>query len=615
MVEFRPTRSAQRGAIPIPKANPARDIARGVSQVAGAVAGAAMDDRQLDERQRETDHAAEMAELNRRRQAEIADSAGRFAVLQAEMQTEAEQARIAPDAKPGATGHADAMRIKFDQRLSEFRATLSQDEEVQARFGPMIAKTGADLYRRERAFEMSETAKHQGNQWQTYSDAKLIQLQRNPTLENLQSALDESTGLIEGMGFTGTERAQIANLTHRGMATTVLEAQIAGGVEGAERARQILDEGHLDHFLDADTRDSLYGSIDRTKEMERIRQERAEVEATRTAQEQVRTVRAMLDAGAEPTPAEMAAVKQNISLLPPHEQVEFAALEVQLTVNQDTRGKSSIAIRNNRDDLQRKVDAGKATQTEQIYLQAYNQRLEAAIEAEKDETGDLLSQGIPGRTQAIEMWQKYPSDLRFEKAERQERGLGHIAILPAASSRAQAIRGREIRKAKQIFEKDTVEADFRGYVGSLSAILEDQYDDKLSVALDLYAAHLNDKPDLKYDVRTFRQYINVAMGAIKRQDGVWQGGISTVNQRRVLLPDRLSGQEFANSIAKTDWSQARDAKGQPVQKSWIVDHMFPVLVEETPTKSYYHMKDFRGNILLAPNGKPLRWGVENGVRR
>lgn len=616
MVEFRPTRSHQSAAIPILKANPAADIARGVAAVAGAVAGAGMDERRLDERQRQVDHEVEMAELRRRRQAEVADAAGRYAEMQGQIGTMMDELRISPDAKPGAVGHTDAARVKVQERIAAFRQTLSNDEEVQNQFGPMLARLAAETERRERAFEMAETGKHQGNQWKIYSDAQMVALQRNPTLDQLNKALEESTGLIDAMGIPATARAAVLDATHKSYVKTALDAQIAGGQQSANAVKQILDAGHLDQFLTAEDRENYFGRIDRTNERARIEAERAEADARRTAKQTVDALETMLKLGATPSDVEMQAGRDAAKLLPPAEQVSFAALDVQRNVNRMTLDKDAATIRHDRDLLRAKVRSGRATQSDELYLRAYDQRLETQMDAEAEDGRTQLGEGPAGRIARVEQSMQMDAATRFETLERMERGLGHASLLPTPSSRRMAIEGRAIRKAQpDLVVAKEARAAFRLSVGSVAGLLGEQFDDKLGIAMDLYAHDMSRRASKEFNPNLFAQYVNISLGATKRADGAWQGGLALVNGRKTIIPDRLSPDEFRTTIARSDWSAARDTAGQPVAKDFIINHMVPVLADEQPDHSSYYFQDSSGGYLMAENGRRLMLKMRNGIGR
>lgn len=612
MVDFRPTASASSGRMPIPQRGVAgREIARGGAALGEALFGAAMQDRQLDERQRQVDHELQMAELQRARQAEIADAAGRFAELKGGLAIYGEELKVAPGAKPGAAGHAATFATEADRRLKEFADTLSADPEVRSRFQPMIQAAFTEMTTREQAWEIGERGKYQGDQWKKYADGKTIEVQGAP-LDKLLAAIDESTSLAEGMGFTGNVRAAVLDATHRGMAVSWIDSRVAAGQQA--EVREILQQGLLDPFLTADLKTRFLDAADRADAQAAHEAEAAASRQRDAARETVKAVQSLLDAGAEPTTAEMNSLYAAAKSLPPDEQIDVAAIGVQRDVNRATRGQTPTQIRRERDRLAAKVEAGTASRAEQMMLKAYGVRLDSAEDAESERISGLLGGGgAQGQLAAIEATNGLDRESRVSVLEKASPGLGHVALLPTATSRQMAVQGAEIRKAQPdlVDAKEAREA-FRQNVGRIGGELGAGYDDKLAVAMNMYAVHVSRAPQDGFNKNLFWQYTNIAFGATKRGDGKWQGGLGTVNERRVVLPDHVTQGELVTAIARTDWSKAQDHRGRPVGKAFITGSMWPELIEETPTYSKYRMTDAAGNMLTTDGTTPLYLRVANG---
>ncbi len=614
MVDFRPAGSARSGRMPIPqRSRGGSDIARGIGQVGDALFNAEMQDRQLDERDRDVDHQLEMAELARKRQAEIADAAGRFAEVKGGLAIYSEELKVAPGAKPGAAGHAAAFAMEADKRLKEFAGTLSADPEVRTRFEPMIQSALTEFTTREKAWEIGETGKYQGEQWKKYANGKNIELQTG-AIDKLFSAIEESTSLAEGMGFTGTQRVAILDATHREMAVSFIDARMASGQQAEIRA--LLKKGILDPFMTAEMKDKYYTEADRADERAAMTAARAQADAERVARETLGGVQKLLDSGAEPSPQEMKNAEAAAALLPPAQRVELAVMQTQLAINRETRGLGVDDIRHRRDFLRARVDAGKATQEQQLMLRAYDKRLEAAEDREADDTKLELGAGVQGRVAAVERLQARDPDTRFRVGEKAEAGLGFAATLPAASSRRMAIEGGDARKnRKDLFdEKLTKEmrTAFRSNMGSVATGLQgSEYSGREALAMDLYAADVVRNGRTGFDAKLFWQYQNIAFGATRRADGKFQGGLGTVNGRRVELPQEMSDVEFRSFVARSSFAAAVDDAGRAIPKSFITTRMTPQLDEVSADgRTYwYKMVGASGATLKDKDGRDLRLPV------
>jgi hypothetical protein len=327
-------------------------------------------------------------------------------------------------------------------------------------------------------------------------------------------------------------------------------------------------------------------------------------------------VQALLDSGAEPTPQQMKDAEAAVALLPMEQRVEYVALNTQVAVNRETRGLGVDDIRHRRDFLRARVDAGKATQEQQLMLRAYDKRLEVAEDREADDTKLELGAGVAGRVAAVERLQARDPDTRFRVGEKAEQGLGFAASLPAASSRRMAIEGADARKnRKDLFDdKATKEmrAAFRSNMGSVATGLQgSEYAGREALAMDLYAADVVRNGRSGFDAKLFWQYQNIAFGATRRADGQFQGGLGTVNGRRVELPQEMSDTEFRSFVARSSFAAAVDDAGRPIPKSFITTRMTPRLDEvSTDGRTYwYKMVGPSGATLKDKEGRDLRLPV------
>lgn len=237
----------------------------------------------------------------------------------------------------------------------------------------------------------------------------------------------------------------------------------------------------------------------------------------------------------------------------------------------------------------------------------------------KDAAAELkeMAGTTAGMIEAVGRLAGLPSmEQRFAGGQELGDNVGHIAVLPTAAVRSAAIEGGAIRKDRpDIVKKIDFSPVYSGVVGNLSRDLGEQYGAKMEVAMNLYANWAARTGNVAFDKAAARKYVNVAFGAVQRSNGQWQGGIGEVNDRAVILPDKLTQAELLSTIARTDWSQARGRDGSPVAKSFIVAKMHPELVDETPTHMIYNMVDPRGAELRGPTGKVLPFVVPKAISK
>lgn len=583
-----------------------RPIVAALDRLADTASGIVRQDRLDDEADREAAHRAEMQRLERERAAKIADRAGAFAEFRAGLDQFANETRVGPEAKPGAAGHADLVAAEVERRTTEFRATLGDDPEVVARFEPLLRGEAASTIGRERAWELAQFGQYQSENFKKFRDSNGIELQKAPTAENFKVAMAQTQMLAEGMKVSGNVSAALMDDAGSYYARTVLDAQLAGG--NSEAVRSIVNEGLFDAYLDPKSRAAYLAGADLVDQRAAAEAEQAQREQVAAAREAVKTVQELIAQGAQPTAEQMKAAADAGSVLPPSEQVELAGLAVGVDVAQRTRGWSAAQLMNWSTALQAKVDAGTASQWEQMALKHVRSRYDFVADSEADQNKEIVKTP-EGRLQLVNgLASSADRTAAFDAAQRAQPGLGHVMLLPTKAARAMAIQGREIRKAQpDLVPMDKAATTFRLTLGRVAGVLGSEFDDKLGLAADLYAqsASRHGRTKENFDAAGFAEMVQLTMGATWR-DGVRYGGIGRINGGAVLLPDNVTEAGFARLIARTDFSGAVDGNKRPIAKSWITGHMVPVWQrDDADGRAVYHLFDENGGRLMHRDGVPF----------
>lgn len=256
MIEPRIARGFRQSGAYVPDGSSAsRPIVAGLSRLGSALFGADRQEFADDEADREAAHRIEMAQLERERAATIADRAGALAELRSGLAGFADEARVAPDAKPGAIGHGDKVAAEVERRVTEFRETLGNDPEVTQRFEPLLRGEAAAAIGRERAWELQQFGQYQGDNWKKFRDSQAIELQQVPSGAAFTAAIAQSALLIDGMALPANIRASLKDDAGNLYAKTVLQAQLDGGNSAAVRALISLPQ------LKTDVRPKVEGNI------------------------------------------------------------------------------------------------------------------------------------------------------------------------------------------------------------------------------------------------------------------------------------------------------------------------------------------------------------------
>lgn len=606
MVDFIPARTFRRADAFIPNSSQrARSVAASLDRFADTVGGAVRQDAIDTEADKEAAHRAEMARLERERAATIADRAGAFAEFRAGLDQYANESRVGPDAKPGAAGHGDKVAAEVERRTAEFRATLGNDPDVIARFEPLLRGEAAGTIGRERAWELQQFGQYQSTNFQKFRDSNGIELQKAPTAENFKIAMAQTEMLADGMKVSGNVRDALLTDAGTYYARTALDAQLAGG--NSEAVRAIIKEGLFDTYLDPKLRETYLKGADLVDQRKAAEVEAAQAEQLKAAREAVKTVQELIAQGAQPTPEQMKAVEAAGAILPDSEKVELAGLAIGVDVAKRTQGWTAAQLKSWENGLQAKVSAGTANQWEQMALQHVRARYESTADREADASKEFVATPQGRLSFVNELSQAPDRAAAFDSAERAQKGLGHIMLLPTKQARQMAIEGREIRKAQpDLVPTDKAQMAFRSTLGRVAGLLGDEFDDKLGIAMDLYAqsASRHGRTKDNFDAAGFANMVQLTMGATWR-DGVRHGGIGRVNGGAVLLPDQSTEASFSRSIARHDYAGAVDAQGRAVPKAWIVSSMVPVFQrDDAQGRAVYYLVDGNGRYLQHKDGGP-----------
>ncbi len=606
MVDFIPARTFRRADAFIPNSSQrARSVAASLDRFADTVGGAVRQDAIDTEADKEAAHRAEMARLERERAASIADRAGAFAEFRAGLDQYANESRVGPDAKPGAAGHGDKVAAEVERRTAEFRATLGNDPDVIARFEPLLRGEAAGTIGRERAWELQQFGQYQSANFQKFRDSNGIELQKAPTAENFKIAMAQTEMLADGMKVSGNVRDALLTDAGTYYARTALDAQLAGG--NSEAVRTIIKEGLFDTYLDPKLRETYLQGADLVDQRKAAEVEAAQAEQLKAAREAVKTVQELIAQGAQPTPEQMKAVEAAGAILPDSEKVELAGLAIGVDVAKRTQGWTAAQLKSWETGLQAKVSAGTANQWEQMALQHVRARYESTADREADASKEFVATPQGRLSFVNELSQAPDRAAAFDSAERAQKGLGHIMLLPTKQARQMAIEGREIRKAQpDLVPTDKAQMAFRSTLGRVAGLLGDEFDDKLGIAMDLYAqsASRHGRTKDNFDAAGFANMVQLTMGATWR-DGVRHGGIGRVNGGAVLLPDQSTEASFSRSIARHDYAGAVDAQGRAVPKAWIVSAMVPVFQrDDAQGRAVYYLVDGNGRYLQHKDGGP-----------
>jgi hypothetical protein len=586
----------------------------GIGDALADAAGRALQDQQqrsqVQDQVADIDTRIAVRELQQKRQATVADGMARWAKLRTDMEVwEAEQRANAPAA---GAGYKKSVETVAAQKLAEFRGTLGNDEEVLQRFGPMLAEWEAGFAGKAQLFETGKRSEFMRDNVAAWRDETANRLRLAPTPENYTAALKEAGSLISALeGLDGNGKQEVT----RDIASSLTVAQFDGLIDAGQResARKMIESGAFNGVLDEKGMARLRQQLDLEDERALRAADRAQAEAEREAGEQLDVIKAKAKDGIA-TDAELRAGEALARQTgKPIDAYDIAVLRVENTTNKELRNASLPQIGTAIAATQARIaKAGdKPNASDVIALRAMQElrddkRKEAGVQFK-----DLLAQGPQGRIAVLQQLDQYDEETRFAVANEAEAGLGYVAVLEPAL-RPLAVEGREVRKQQpELAPNKEISAAMRAATGRVGRKMRDQYGPTMETAADIYAAWAAQRGQATFDGKVFDNIVSGVLGGARRPDGSMQGGLGSYRGEKVLLPPHLSNAEFAATIARSPFTNARYSNGKPANKSFIVNSMVPELVDELDGgRTVYRFADNTGGYLRNQQGGEYRLIVE-----
>lgn len=583
-------------------------FAEGLEELGGAIMGAAKDDAQVREEVAASQHRVALEEQRRRRSAQVAEGASRWAEVQAGVAADLDGLR--KSSAPGAVGYQEQADAAITARLTAFHQSLPDDAEVRQRFEPLIAQFGATTRLGEQRWAILSKAKFEGQNIDTWSVATGNAIISDPQPAKLQAAFTATDMLIDALDVPGTEKAALKAGKKSGFARNFLDGRLAQG-DGAG-VRALLDSGQFDTLIDPAVKVNYRQRAENAVAASAREVELAQARQQEEARDGIRTIEAKIGAGITPDAAEVRAVQAAAKAagLDAAELVKLDALDVKIGVNRSygpligTEG-GAERIRRDRNALDEKIASGKATEHDQIMRAQLDALVEQADKKEADALRDLAGKGPQGKLAALDMLTG-SAEGRYDKAEKIAPGLGPIALLRPIA-RKLAVEGGEIRAGRgDDFGK---EADVRrmlnemlgpvaNEVGNFKPIMTTAWDIMVSRRVTHGGAGL-DRDDLW-------QGVKLATGGSIRPDGKVQGGLGKVRGKPVIMPDWMTEPEFDRAISRLDFSNAVYANNAPVEKDDVLARYRPSYFgEDAQGRVLYHFIDPAGGVLADKGGSAV----------
>lgn len=243
-------------------------------------------------------------------------------------------------------------------------------------------------------------------------------------------------------------------------------------------------------------------------------------------------------------------------------------------------------------------------------LNRLQETIKARDAAKGRNIGPLLKGGTESRIEGVSELAAMPIGERLRVAEQAgDDRAGIIASIPQEDLRVKAVQGGAKRAARPhdfLPEQDasgdtTVTARQREAENAFRHVLSpalvdaagDKFDDLFDAAMDVMAGS-----NAGWNGRDFGRAIQVVYGRTKRSDGVYQGGLGSLNGKQIELPDRWAPHEFDRHYSRNGFPDAVYANGSAASPAEVRSFFQPLVVRVNPDGTTVYR--FEG-----PDGRPL----------
>lgn len=574
-------------------------------QVAGA-AGQQFEARRqaTDEQVADIEHRIAMDEQKRQDDALFIEKAPEWAQLEERAKQRAAELR----SEGSYRDHPERVRKVLDEEFRAFDQSLSGNERVRERFRMGIVQSAARIDAQEEGWARQEGFRVQGEALQTFATTRRNQLARaapEQAGQDFATYVAEGDAMIDAGAYSDEQAAQMKRALRTTLAPGLTDTLFNAGKP--EAVQELLDGGFFD-ALDLDA-SKIGDQVGAERKALDIAAQQAQTEALEQARADVAAIEAKIKLGINPTQEEFDAANARLAAAgaPEDERIEFGGLSIQMGLNRqfgETRDPDGIAAARTASALQAKVDAGTATEAEQVGARHLREVADARAKAAGAKRKALANQGVQGQMAVLTDLDRLPPEQRFIAANEAKEGLGYVAGLPP-HSRQYALSGREARKARpdDFGEKEEVETAFRAMTDDFAGMLGGSYDDIKELAWDIYAGERASKGRGGFTPDAFGVMVNIAFGATYRPDRTVQGGIGEFGSFKVVLPAYQTAEEFERAVRGLTFGTAIYSDGRKAAKADVLDNYRPEYVRDSADgRPMYRMIDARGRPLGKQGG-------------
>jgi hypothetical protein len=562
-----------------------------IGQLGGSIA---KQDFQLQEKQLDAAHEADIAILQRKRSVAIATKMGEMTELERLVDTELDSQRNFAD--PINWDEQSSKIIK--ERWTKFADNLGDDPEILNRFHPAIDRVREAALYREEDYGRKQRSMLEMTGIEAMDQARIGQLQRsnNPESDFL-SYVKEMTTFASGLDMPRAAMINMVENKSRNGAMVIVKRLTEQGK--FDQAEKLAAAPEFDWLLGGKPRELLMNEISNERRAAAVLIERAASEEREAARKINADISYRIDKGEHVPAAEMNAALANSKKagLDPLEMTKLTDVSLENNVarsfgiDSDPDGTKAALQASH---LRQKQAAGTATPDEQRAI-AY---LEKVAEARSKATGsamkDLAAKGPQGKMEVLGKISGFDDiDQRFNAGEAAGKNLGYVSLLPRQTQEA-VLKGMEdvATPGQKILDMKKADGAFAGRIGvagiGLSGESQRSYMQLANGYYAYYAKQQGIAAD-QFNPELYDAAVRVAFGG-ERRGGTWYGGAGMFGKTPVLLPQHMSDKMFEQLVHRFPYADAYVSNGVKASKADILANFAPVWVGNQNGADEYHYR-------------------------
>jgi hypothetical protein len=537
---------------------------------------------------RETEEQAREIE---RKQAEATEAAnGQVANLRAVGEARRRVEELRTDGALTLEERDRAVSAIGEQLRSDMLAAYGSPR-VRERFMPDVERDVQQLAIEQDAWTRGQRAKIQGAAADELGGASAAAVRAAPTPATFERERERRRAYLESQDLTPAERVAFESaLDGQALSAMVLGLTDKGAYEDA---RAMARSGGFAALLGPERAESYLNRIDAEERAQLAAAKAEQAAASKAAEEAADAVIATIDEGGIVSDRDIgtAVAAAQAAGVDPAKIVRLQGAYADQAVNKAFGPAADPDGRKVRAEISRlnglaaeRALSSEENMTYQRLLKIQGMR----HQSDADGLRPMFGKSVAGDLQVLGELDKRPVGDRFATANQVRPGLGYYALL-SGTNRQLAVEGAwEVRADPDLTKAEgpnkgkriVVPEEFRKFLGPLASfgfMGGASLGGRTDVAEAVYAKLLKENGKRGWDQALFERAANIAMGAEQR-GGVWYGGIGTVNDKRVELPDWGTARQIETMIARDAYGDARYRDGRAARKEDVLRNFTPILV-------------------------------------